>query len=156
MPLSLTVGKDARFREASPRRRLRLRQWGPLIRTVGHNWGEDKAQGLGAALAFYAAFSMAPLLVIALGVASFVFPRDAVREHLQGELAYFLGPPGSEGIRELLDAAQVSTQGVMATVIGLITLLIGASGVFGQLQDALNTIWEVKPKGRSTVVVRDP
>ncbi len=89
---------------------------------------------------------MAPLLVIALGVASFIFPRDAVRNHLLEELSYFLGQRGADGIRELLDAAQLSEQGVTATLIGLLTLLVGASGVFGQLQDALNTIWEVKPK----------
>ena len=117
-----------------------------LIRAAGESWVDDKAQRLGAALAFYAAFSMAPLLVIALGIAGLVFPRDAVRKHLLGELSYFLGDRGAEGVRDLLDAAQVSEQGLVATVIGLITLLIGASGAFGQLQAALNTIWQVKPK----------
>jgi len=121
-------------------------QWWPLVRTAANGWLEDNAQRLGAALAFYAAFSMAPLLVIALGTASFIFPRDAVRDHLLVELSYFLGQRGADGIRELLDAAQLSEQGVTATIIGLVTLLVGASGVFCQLQDALNTIWEVKPK----------
>lgn len=121
-------------------------RWSTLVWKAGNSWVEDKAQSLGAALAFYAAFSMAPLLVIALGISSLVFPRERVRDHLQEELAYFLGPRGAEGIRDLLNAAQLSEQGLAATLLGLVTLLIGASGVFGQLQDALNTIWEVKPK----------
>lgn len=120
--------------------------WWPLVKAAAQSWIDDKAQRLGAALAFYSAFSMAPLLVIALGIASYVFPREMVRTHLLDELSYFLGPRGAAGAQDLLDAAQVSERGVTATVIGLVTLLIGASGAFGELQDALNTIWEVKPK----------
>src|SRR5262245_18753979 len=82
-----------------PQAKSRFTKWWTLVQMAGNGWSKDKAPALGAALASYAAFSLAPLLVIALGIASFIFPREAVREHLLDELAYFVGQRGAAGIR---------------------------------------------------------
>jgi membrane protein len=97
-------------------------------------------------LAYYSVFSLAPLLVVALAVAGLFFDADQVYRELDSQLSQLLGSDAAEAIQEMLQAAQKPARGVLATTVGLIVLLWGASGVFAQLQDALNTIWKVKPK----------
>jgi membrane protein len=120
--------------------------WG-LLKESFSGWSEDKAPRLGAALAYYTIFSLAPLLVIVIGVAAFVFGREAAQGEVLGQLQGLLGEAGAQAIQGMIqNASQSKTTGAFATVIGVATLLFGASGVFGELQDALNTVWGVKPK----------
>jgi membrane protein len=117
-----------------------------ILRKSFDDWIEDKAPRLGASLAFYAAISIAPLLVIALSIAGFFFGEEAARGEIVDELQSLVGKEGGKAIEEMIENANKPRTGTLAAAFGIATLLFGASGVFGQLQDALNTIWEVKPK----------
>jgi membrane protein len=119
--------------------------WQLLKQTVSE-WMEDKAPQLGAALAFYTALSIAPLLVIALAVAALVFDEEAARGQIVREMQSMVGAQGAEAIEEMIASASKPTEGIIATLLSVVILLFGASGVFGELQQSLNTIWEVKPK----------
>ena len=116
-----------------------------LIKQTASDWTKDKVPRLGAALAYYTVFSLPGILVIAVAVAGLAFGADAVQGQLKSQFADLLGDEGAKGVEEMLAAAQQPAKGAIATTIGLVVLLFGASGVFGQLQDALNTIWEVEP-----------
>jgi len=107
-------------------------------------WGEDKAPRLGAALAYYTVFSIGPLLVIVIAIASRVF--DNAQDQIVGTIRGVVGEGGGRVIKDTIENANKGGADIIATIIGIVTLLLGASGVFGQLKDALNTIWEVKPK----------
>jgi membrane protein len=117
-----------------------------LVKATFSDWIDDKASRLAAALAYYTAFSLAPLLVITIGVAGLVFGDDAAQGKIVGELQGVMGPDGARFVESLIAAARKPSSGIAATVIGVLILAFGASGVFGELQDALNTIWGVKPK----------
>jgi membrane protein len=117
-----------------------------LLRQTFADWSEDKAPELGAALAFYTALSIAPLLVILLGVAAFFLGDDAATGQLMSEMASMVGEEGAGAIDDMIKSANKPTEGAIATTLSVITLLFGASGVFGQLQSSMNTIWEVQPK----------
>ena len=110
------------------------------------NWLEDNALRLSAALAYYTVFSIAPLLVIAISIAGLVLGPDAVRGQLDDQLRGYIGKEAAAGLQTMVKSASQPTQGWIGAVTGFATLLLGASGVFGQLKDALNTIWEVKLK----------
>lgn len=118
----------------------------PLLKQTFSDWSEDKAPQLGASLAFYSALSIAPLLVIALGIAATFLGDNAARGGVVGQLESLVGRQGGEAIESMLESANKPGTGLIATTLSSITLLFGASGVFGQLQDALNTIWEVQAK----------
>jgi membrane protein len=117
-----------------------------LFRAAFNEWLEDKAPRLGAALAYYTIFSISPLLVIVIAIAGLVLGQEAVQGQVVGTIQGLVGVNGARAIQDMIAGAHNQQRGVIATVIGIVTLLIGASGVIGQLQDALNTIWEVKPK----------
>src|SRR5215471_4193769 len=120
--------------------------WRLLSETFNH-WLENKAQRLGAALAYYAAFSFAPLLVLLVGVANFVYQEDTLAR-VQSQIALMSGDNAAEAIVATIRGVQNTGGGVLATILSVATLLLGATGMFGQLQDAMNTIWEVTPKPR--------
>ncbi len=115
-----------------------------LLKATLDDWLEDNAQRLSAALAYYSIFSIAPLLVIAISVAGLVLGEDAVRGQLAAQLNAYVGPQAAKGIQSMVLSASKPSEGWIGTIVGFATLLLGAAGVFGQLQDALNTIWEVK------------
>ncbi len=117
-----------------------------LLKQTASEWSEDSAPRLGAALAFYSVLSMAPLLVITLSIAGAVFGEEAARGEVVGQIQGMVGEQGAEAIEEMIANAQKPNTGTVAAILGIVTLLLGAAGVFGQLQDALNTIWEVQPK----------
>jgi membrane protein len=119
---------------------------GGLFKETYTDFVEDKAPRLGAALAYYTAFSLAPLLVIVIAIAAMVFGQEAAQGQIVGTIQGFVGENGARAIQEMIAGASKHGSGITATIIGVITLLFGASGVFGQLQDSLNTIWEVQPK----------
>lgn len=120
--------------------------WWQVLKTTFADWSEDKAPRLGAALSYYTIFSLAPLLLLALAIAAFVFGEDAARGRIDQELQGFLGTEGAAAVQEMITHARKPGAGLMASTIGIVFLLFGASGVFAQLKDALNTIWEVAPK----------
>jgi membrane protein len=119
-----------------------------MLKQTVSDWLADKAPRLGAALAYYTVFSLAPLLVIALAIAGMFMGAQAVQGELHTQLQSMLGDDGARAVEEMVAAASKPKEGTLATVIGVVVLLFGASGVFGQLQDSLNTIWEVEPKPR--------
>jgi membrane protein len=116
-----------------------------LVRATVAEWLEDKAARLGAALAFYAILSLAPFLVIAVGIVGIVYGDGAVGQ-VQAQFEALVGAEAGRAIAEIAARSDGPGGGWIATAIGLAALLLGASGVFGQLQDALDTIWEVEPR----------
>lgn len=125
---------------------MRPRQAWELTKAAFSEWDDDKASRLAAALAYYTAFSLAPLLVIAIGIAGLVFGDDAAQGEIVGQLQGLIGVDGARFVEQMIAASRAPATSITATVFGVAVLLFGASGVFGQLQDALNTIWEVKPR----------
>jgi membrane protein len=120
--------------------------WG-LIKGAFSGWREDKVPRLGAALAYYTVFSLAPLLIIVISIAGFFFGDEAARGEIVGQFQGLVGEEGGKAIQTMIEnAGREKGSGVVATMISVVTLLFGASGVFGELQDSLNTIWGVKPK----------
>ena len=117
-----------------------------LLREAGAEWLEDKAPRLGAALAYYTIFALAPLLLIVIAVAGFVFGEEAARGELFEQIRGLVGDRGASAIEAMLANANKTESNTLATIVGVAMLLVGAAGLFGQLQDALNTIWEVQPK----------
>src|ERR1051326_1435522 len=117
-----------------------------LFKQAFTEFGEDKAQRLGAALAYYTIFSLAPLLLIAIALDGMVFGREAAQGQIFGQLRGVLGSQAAQAVQEMVKGAAKPKSGTIATVVGIVTLLFGAAGVFGQLKDALNTIWNVEPK----------
>lgn len=117
-----------------------------LLKATVAEFGEDKASRLGAAIAYYAVFSMAPLLMIVVAVAGLLFGREAVQGQLVGQIGGLVGEQGAELIETMIASASDKSSSLIATIIGTVMLLLGASGVFLELKSALNTIWEVKLK----------
>lgn len=126
-----------------------------LLKQTASEWMEDDAPTLGAALAYYTVFSLAPLMTIAIAIAGFFFGKEAAQGQIFDELRVLLGGEGGKAVEEMVQSAHAQpTAGVVATIISVIVLLFGASGVFGQLQASLNTIWGVKPKpGRGVLAM---
>jgi membrane protein len=117
--------------------------WSPLQETVSR-WSEHKDARLGAALAYYSIFSLGPLIVIAITVAGLVFGGEAVQAQVFGALHGLLGDSGTQAIDAMLKGANRPREGILASVIGVGTLVFAAVGVVVQLKDALNTVWEVE------------
>jgi membrane protein len=117
-----------------------------FVKEVLSEWSHDNAQRLGAALAYYSVFSIAPLIVIVLAVAGLIFDRETATGRINDQLQDLLGKQAADGISQLLTSANKPTEGVLATFLSTLVLLLGASGVFGELQSSLNTIWRVEPK----------
>lgn len=121
-----------------------------LIRETFNHWLEDRAPRLGAALAYYSIFALAPLVIIAVAVAGLFFGEAAANGRIRAEVQGTVGPGPAKAIEDMVAHTHSGGDSLWATVVGLATLFIGAAGFFGQLQDALNTIWKVKAKpGRS-------
>lgn len=126
---------------------MKLKTITKLIKDTFTEWNEDKVPLWAAALAYYTIFSLAPLLLIVISIAGFFFGDEAARGQIVGQIQGLIGRDGAEAVQGMIqNASRPGSGGTIATVVGIVTLLFGASGVFGQLQDALNTIWEVKPK----------
>jgi membrane protein len=117
-----------------------------LVKESFKEWQEDGALDLGAALAYYTIFSIAPMLLVVVAVAGWVWGREAVQGQLVSQMQGLLGTQGAEAIQGMIANAGKHGSGLLATIIGLATTLFGATGVFVQLQNALNRIWDVEPK----------
>jgi membrane protein len=117
-----------------------------FIKQIGSEWSKDSVPRLGAALAYYTALSIAPLLVIALSLAALFFGDEAARNQIDEQLSSLVGAQGGKAIQDMIANADRPRVGGVATILSIGTLLLGAAGVFGELQSSLNTIWGVKPK----------
>jgi membrane protein len=119
-----------------------------LLKQTFSEWLEDKAPQLGAALAYYTVFSLAPLILVVLAIVGLIFQRDPAGawEKITEQMSYFLDRSAVDVVQNIAQKAAHPGKGLLATIIGVLLALFGASGVFGQLQDALNTIWGVKAK----------
>ncbi len=105
------------------------------------SWSDDYAPSMGAALAYYTVFSIAPLLLIVISVAGLIYGEDAARGAVFAQISGLVGAEGATAIQGLLKSVNKPSESIVATIIGFVTLLIGATTVFGELQDALNRIW---------------
>jgi len=123
--------------------------WWNMLRAAGSQWVAHKDARLGAALSYYSVFSIGPLVLIAIAVAGLWFGQDAVRGEVSGQLKGLLGDTGAQAIDAMLAGASKPQEGILATIIGVGTLIFAAIGVVVQLKDALNTVWEVEaPPGK--------
>jgi membrane protein len=134
----------------------RIKSFFHLLRQTFKEWNEDHAPRLAAALAYYTAFSIAPLLVVVIGVVGIVVSQNTVQNQILSQVQRSVGPDAAKWVADLITNASKPADGLLATILGIVTLLLGAGGAFGQLQDALNTIWDVDPSStgkRNTGVV---
>ena len=116
-----------------------------MFRSALRAWWDDDAPRLGASLAYYTLFAIAPILLVATAIAGMVFGAEAVRGEIVGQLDHLIGREGARAVQSLLEGASQRRTGIVATVIGSITFVVAATGAFLELQGALNTIWRVKP-----------
>src|SRR5207247_8924722 len=124
-----------------------MRSFGRSLPQTCDEWRPHNAPRLGAALAYYTAFSITPLLILLVFIASAVFKGDTTMQ-VETQIAAIAGDNAAAAIAAIIRGVRSSGSGHTATVVSVITLLLGATGAFGQLQDAMNTIWEVTPKPR--------
>ena len=119
-----------------------------LLKQTVQEWLQDKAPQLGAALAYYTVFSLAPLILVLLAIVGVIFRADPAGawDKITQQMSYFLDPSALQVVQDIARKASQPGKSTIATIIGIALALFGASGVFGQLQDALNTIWGVKAK----------
>jgi membrane protein len=119
-----------------------------LVKQTGQEFLADKAPQLGAALAYYTVFSLAPLILVLFAVVGIIFRDDPAGawNKITQQMSYFLDPSAVQVVQNIAQKASQPGKSTIATIIGIALALFGASGVFGQLQDALNTIWGVKAK----------
>ena len=123
-----------------------------ILKTTFASWSRHEAPRLGAALAFYTILSLSPLVIIVLALAGLIFSRSTAQAHILSQVQGMIGPDGGKAVESMLASAQRPAAGILGTVVGLLSLLFGASGVFTELRSALNLIWEVTPEKTSGVV----
>jgi len=145
MPLRHRVRRSAE--------RLNLKGWLQLMKATVTAWIDDDAPSMGASIAYYTLFSIAPLLFIVISIAGFVFGTEAAQGAIFGQLAGMLGPEGAKAIEGLLASAGKAQESLLSTVLGFVMLLIGATTVFGELQKSLDQIWRVPATRRSSGIL---
>lgn len=126
-----------------------VREGWVLLRESVTGYVDDNALSHGAAMAFYAITSLAPILLIVVAIAGLVVGNDAAQIALAAEISGVMGPQSADLLKATIETASHRWSGALATILGLVTLLVTASGVFGEMQQSLNDIWKVKPNGVS-------
>lgn len=124
-----------------------------LLKTTVQSWNDDYAQSMGAALSFYTLFSIAPLLLIVLSITGFVFGIEAARGEIAGQLESLLGEQGAIAVQALLQNVNKPGEGLVASVVGVVLLLMGATSVFGELQNSLDRIWRAPERAKSNGII---
>lgn len=149
--MSTVAPSSATAPQRSPDRPIlpTFKQWLALCKQAVQSWSDDYAPSMGAALSYYSVFSMAPLLLIVISVAGLVFGEEAARGELFGQLAGLMGADAAKTLETLLASVNKPAQGIVSTLIGLGVLLIGATTVFGELQNALDRIWRAPARATS-------
>ncbi|MCY7371671.1 MAG: YihY/virulence factor BrkB family protein [Polaromonas sp.] len=128
---------------------MTLPQTWTLLKTATNAWIDDYAPSMGAALSYYTLFSLAPMLLIVIAIAGLVFGADAVHGEIFGQLRDLFGDEAAKSIEGLLASVSKPSEGITATVIGLALVVVGATSVFGELQDALDRIWRAPARAKS-------
>lgn len=123
-----------------------------FVKLMFKAFGEDDTFDLGAALAYYTIFSIIPLLVVIIAISGLVAGPEAVSGELFRQLNGLVGTETADALQDMLGDAYISGKGLVATVVGVITLVIGATGIFNSLQTALNRIWEIQPRPKSSIL----
>jgi membrane protein len=134
--------------------RISPRRLGHVFRLAFKGWKGDNCMSMGAALAFYSLLSMAPLLVLVITLAGLFIGTDKAHELLLAQLSGLLGDTGAQGVRTVLEAASKDEKGILQTVVSFALLVVGATTVFGELQDDLNRIWNCKPDVTNGIVAQ--
>src|SRR6188508_756426 len=124
--------------------KLRFKYLLPIFKTAAKKWWSKDPFKESAVIAYYAIFSLPGLLVVVITAAGYFFGRDVVNEHLSSQVANAMGDDTAKQMQEIVDKASETKNSIWATIIGVITILVGATGVFAQFQKSLNIIWEVK------------
>jgi membrane protein len=119
---------------------------GAVLKDALAGWWGDNVPRMGAALAYYTLFSLAPILIVAIAVAGLAFGQEAVRGQIVGQIEGLVGHQGAETVQAMLEGAARPSSSIPATIIGVITFFLGATGAFLELQTDLDAIWRVKPK----------
>jgi membrane protein len=122
-----------------------------LLKDTVLSFIEDEALSRGAAIAFYTVTSLAPVLLIVIAIAGLAFGRDAAQNAIIGQLSGLMGPQAAEVLQSAVASASGASSGIIATLVGVMALMIAASGAFGELQSTLNAIWKAEPTGLTTV-----
>ena len=122
-----------------------LRDTGAMLRRAFRGWVDDGASTMGASLAFYTLFSLAPLLMVAIGVAGFFAGRDQAQSALIAQVSHLIGEQAAIGVEDLLDRATRMEEGIIPAIVGLATLFFGATTVFAELRTDLDRIWRYRP-----------
>ena len=125
---------------------MTIRELGRIFKRAFAGWWNDNVPRLGASLAYYTLFALAPILIVAITIAGLVFGAEAVQRQVTSEISGLVGEQGGRAIRGMLEGASQRSGNGVATAIGLVTFFIGSTGAFLELQTALNAIWRVKPK----------
>ncbi len=120
-----------------------------LLGETFSQWSDRNAPRLGAALAYYTLLSIAPLLILLVAILGLVFDKNTAEHQLLGQVQDMVGASAAKSLRSVLDNAHQTSSGIIASIIALVTLLFGASGVFVELRDSLNTIWNAPPRPSS-------
>ena len=128
---------------------MQLRALFDLCQRAFNSWSNDYAPSMGAALAYYTVFSIAPLLLIVISVAGLVFGEEAARGEIFAQLAGLMGAQGAAAVQGMLQAVNKPAEGIVATAIGVGLLVVGATTVFGELQDALDRIWRAPARAKN-------
>lgn len=123
-----------------------VKQWWSLLKAAAVEWSHDRAPRLGAALAYYTTFSMVPLLIVIIGIIGLVFGEEAAQSAIMAQISNLIGPQSAAAIKDMIHRADQPSSGIVSTIIATVTLFLGASGFFGQLKDALNTVWGIEAK----------
>ena len=117
-----------------------------LMKAAFKNWQADYAPSMGAALSYYTVFSIAPLLIIVIAVAALIFGQDVAHSAILDQASGLIGENGAKALEGMLESAQRPKQGVLASLLGIMAMLIGATTVFAELETNLNRIWKVEPE----------
>src|SRR5258707_1933082 len=131
---------------------FRPRAISALLKTAYLECSKDKAPRMGAALAYYTIFSLAPLLIIAVAIAGLAFGMQAAQGEIAGQIQGLVGREGAKAIEAMIQSAHKPAHGVIGSIIGVFALFLGASGVFCEIQDALNCIWHIRPDTRAGIL----
>ncbi len=121
----------------------KIKSCATFFRDVFYAWSDDRAPRMGAAIAYYTIFSLAPLLIITVAIAGLIFGTDAAEGQIVGQFRSTLGTTAAEAVEQMVKNSSTPGGNLFFTVVGIVILLVGASGVFAELQDSLNTIWKV-------------
>ncbi|MGZ5133647.1 MAG: YihY/virulence factor BrkB family protein [Flavitalea sp.] len=117
-----------------------------VVKKAGSEFVDDNVMKLSASLAYYTVFSMGPLLIVIIFLCSLFFGREAIEGSIYGQISSFVGSDTAKQLQDIIKNASIGDKGNVAAVVGIITLLIGATTVFAEIQDSINTIWGIKPK----------